>query len=579
MKFINKPETTKEKLFLFLLILICIFSFALSLSFSLEFVISLAEKVIHRTLRDHTKWINILSGVVHIPFLTCLILIFRNFTLLGKKTIELSKNETSNFKTFISKKETKLLFVFVLVFFVFATRQLISADILFQDDISRNHDGDRNWISFGRYISEFLSILIHSTIKLTDVAPLTQYISIFFMAVSIVILVYCIDPESKHPYLTMIPLTFLYLSPYFQDCFLFRFDSPYMVLAVLFPIIPFIYKDNLYSFSYSIFISLILCCMCYQAGSSVYIILVIYFTYNKFVKGEKLSEIGKFVLCSIIAYAASLLIYQLLFSANTTRSDADYYYSTKLTLSALIPNLKYYSSIIFTQTGGLLTKACIFICIALSAFISIKNSKNNKILTLIVFILALILAFALSTGPYIIFETTMLTGRTFMGINCLIAILLYTSFSYLSSEKYLKIAIIPAVLCIYSSIAYLYTLGNCLSEQKNYNEFRYQMIYDDLNDLVDPTQNIYISFEHNVGFCNAFEIALKKYPHLKNTIPCMPSSGSIWNTDYSYRFNFMFDDDESPDSNLPLLKSSYYHDIYGADNHFRIDLHNHLSLD
>ena len=105
------------------------------------------------------------------------------------------------------------------------------------------------------------------------------------------------------------------------------------------------------------------------------------------------------------------------------------------------------------------------------------------------------------------------------------------------------------------------------------------MIYDDLNDLVDPTQNIYISFEHNVGFCNAFEIALKKYPHLKNTVPCMPSSGSIWNTDYSYRFNFMFDDDESPDSNLPLLKSSYYHDIYGADNHFRIDLHNHLSLD
>ena len=87
MKFINKPETTKEKLFLFLLILICIFSFALSQSFSLEFVISLAEKVIHRTLRDHTKWINILSGVVHIPILKCIILIFRNFTLLGNKTI------------------------------------------------------------------------------------------------------------------------------------------------------------------------------------------------------------------------------------------------------------------------------------------------------------------------------------------------------------------------------------------------------------------------------------------------------------------------------------------------------------
>lgn len=30
---------------------------------------------------------------------------------------------------------------------------------------------------------------------------------------------------------------------------------------------------------------------------------------------------------------------------------------------------------------------------------------------------------------------------------------------------------------------------------------------------------------------------------------------------------------------LPLLKSTYYHDIYGDNNHLRIDLHNHLSLD
>ena len=579
MKFINKPETTKEKLYLLLLTLICLFSLAISLSFSLEFVISLAEKVIHRPLRDHTKWINILSGVAHIPFLFSLILIFKNFTTTGIKTTEICKLQTLKLKAFISKKETKILFIFLLVFFIFATKQLISADILFQDDISRNHDGDRNWISFGRFISEFLSILIHCTIKLTDVAPLTQYISIILMAVSIVLLIYCITPDTKHPYISAIPLTFLFLSPYFQDCFLFRFDSPYMVLAVLFPIVPFIYKDNLYSFSYSSFISLIFCCMCYQAGSSVYIILVIYFTYSKFVNGEKLSIIGKFVLCSIIAYAASLLIYQLLFSANTTRNDADYYFSTKLTISTLIPNLKYYSSVIFTQTGGLLTKACIFICIVLSAFISIKNSKYNKLTTCILFFIALILAFILSTGPYIIFETTMLTGRTFMGINCLIAIILYTSFSYLSSEKHLKLIAIPAILCIYSSIAYLYTLGNCLIEQKNYNEFRYQMIYDDLNDLILPNQNIYISFEHNVGFCNAFEIALKKYPHLKNTVPCMPTNGSIWNTDYSYRFNFMFEDDESPYPNLPLLKSTYYHDIYGDNNHFRIDLHNHLSLD
>lgn len=30
---------------------------------------------------------------------------------------------------------------------------------------------------------------------------------------------------------------------------------------------------------------------------------------------------------------------------------------------------------------------------------------------------------------------------------------------------------------------------------------------------------------------------------------------------------------------LPFLKSTYYHEIYGDNNHLRIYLHNHLSLD
>lgn len=575
MNIISLPKNNKEKVYLILIFLVCIFSLILSMNFTLDFIITLTEKAIHRTLRDHTKWINILSGVIHIPFLISLILFFNNFTQLGIKTNDFYKTEKEKFKLFISKKETKILFLFLIVFFIFATKKLISADILFEDDISRNHDGDRNWISYGRYISEFLSILIHCTINLTDIAPLTQYISIVLMAITIVVLLFCIAPETKHPYLSAIPLTFIFLSPYFQDCFLFRFDSPYMVLAVLFPILPFIFKDNLYAYSYTGFISLILGCMCYQAGTSVFIIVVIYITYKKVINGENIKKIIKFVIASILIYALSLLIYQFLFSANTTRTYSDNYYSTKLSLKEFIPNLKTYFSIIVSETGGLLTKACIVICLIISAFISVKKSKYNKLITTVVLFLFLCLAFILSTGPYILFERTMLIGRTFMGINCLIAIILFSTIDFITDCNKIKFIAIPAILCIYSSISYLYTLGNCLSEQKNYNEFRYQLIYDDLNDIVDPENTIYISFKNDVGYCNAFETAVTKYPHLIKTLQIMPANGTIWNTDYSYRFNFMFEDDESENIDLPLIKTTYYHDIFGSNNHFMIDLHNH----
>lgn len=56
-----------------------------------------------------------------------------------------------------------------------------------------------------------------------------------------------------------------------------------------------------------------------------------------------------------------------------------------------------------------------------------------------------------------------------------------------------------------------------------------------------------------------------------------PRENGFWDEDFCYRFNFMFKNEtflNKPD--WELLKSNYYHNIYGKNNHFYIELKNHL---
>lgn len=568
----------KPLIYTILLAAIFICSFLLSTSFALNFAINFTEKIISRTLRDHTKWINILKGLVHIPLLSSIIVFSIQYTLIGNQIAQTIKELWSNFISEIKQKKYFFLFITVTLFFLFSFYNIIHADILFADDMSRSHDGDRNWISFGRYISEFLSIILHCTIKLTDIAPLTQFISILLMSCTVITLLIVISDNNKINFIYIIPLCYTFLSPYFQQCFCYRFDSPYMTLAVLLPVIPFIFKNDIKAYSFMSFLMLIFCCMSYQAGQSVFIMIVIFIAFQRLINGDKIQDIFYFVLSSIIVYAAALIIYELLFAANTNRTDDNFYYSTKLSLKSFIYNLKIYIIDITHNSGGLLTRSCILISLLISCVGVYLKTKINKILSLFLYFILLLLSLLLSLGPYILFENTLFSGRIYMGYNVLISLLLYSSistiFEFTTTRNKKVLFSLPLVICIYSSISFLYTFGNCLKEQKEYNKFRYTLIVEDLIDFINEEQTIYIAFKGTVGYCNSYEIAAKRYPLCE--IPVMPSEGSIWNTDFGFQYNFLFEDEDvSTKPDWPLLISNYYHNIYGQNNHFYIELKNH----
>lgn len=576
----NIIQIKKNNIVLFILSVITLLFFAaLSFNYTSSLIIESMDKVIGRNLRDPQKWSRILKGILHIPVFSCAIFIFNNFFTLGLKTAEKIKQIFFNIFSKLKKSDLIAFILFFTVFFFIAYYKIIDADFYYADDKARLIGDDKtSWISFGRYVSQFFSVFIHTSFPLVDVAPLTQFFSILIMSFSLMILILILDNKIKIA--KSFPLTFLFISPFFSQCFSYRFDNIYMTLAVFFTLIPFLFKDDKISFIYLSIVFLVLSCMSYQAATSVYIMLVIFISLNKIKKNENIKEVIKFILSSVISFTIALLIYKLLFDCS---SDPKYfvpateenYFSTSISIQVIPQNIKNYVLLVTNNVGGIWLKVFI-ICSAIIYYVfSIKNSKINKFIFVAVSIVFIATAFILSLGPYMILKKTLLAPRVFMGFNMFIALILYFCVEDILcsnlSVKNKYIFSIPTHFVIYGCITFLYAYGNCLSHQKEYSDFRFQLIINDMNEYIKEG-DVYISFKgKSTDYCQALDVAVKQYPIINLLLENQPSPNSSWNDKYLYKFNLVSEQENSKEK-LPLLKESYYHDLYGKDNHFVVNL-------
>lgn len=550
--------------------LIC---FILSLNYFNQLELSFVEKFLHRELRDPSKWSRILKDIIHIPLLFSLLYLF---LITNNYGLKIKDNLKNNFNVFFQYlKENKILFFELSFFFFIVYFRIITSDFYYMDDISRNHDGDRAWISFGRFISEFLSPVIHTTINLTDIAPLTQFISILFMAFSLLILSHILI-KSKPSFIKILPLSLIFISPFYTQCFSYRFDNPYMTLSILFSLIPFLFIDDLFTFSYSSVFFLILSCMCYQSSTAIYIIFTIFYVLKLIITKTDNKKIFKLIIVSIISYILGLILYNIFLMSKPNPiypgNDSDCYFSTAISISSIIFNIKQYFTILISSFGGLWIK--IFTLISIIVFIISNTIKSNinKVVSFIFTILFLALALLLSLGPYMIFEKPLLEPRVYMGFNSFIAFILFFTLNNIEFKfsKHNLMFYVPCVGLIYGCIVFLFVLGNCYSQQKKYSDFRIELLLNDLNEFTND-KNIQVNFSGDIGYCQAFHIAQEKYPLISNLILVLPSNSNIWNYDYIYSYNYTYDEDTFTET-LPLLKSTFYHDIYGANNKFLIHL-------
>ena len=485
------------------------------------------------------------------------------------KIYDFLKRETIKYK-FLAKPFIILAFIYCL-----GIVSIIRANFNYIDDLGRVSDGYRGWMNWSRYISEGLSVLIHTDSRLMDISPLPQILACLILALASVILIYVfIEREqiSKWNILAVIPLG---LSPYFLECLSYKFDSPYMALSVLASIFPFLFiqcNEKIY-FCIS-FVGCLIMCMTYQASSGIYVLITLFLAAKKFNEGK---SCFRFIAVSALSYVVSLVVFRIALM----RKLNDYATTDTAGISDLIPivcnNIQTYFNLIYSDFNrGWLVLIVLLVVAYIYSFVKASSLKIYKSL-LLAFAL-LVFGGVLSYGGYILLKHPLFAPRGMYGIGALLAII-SVNITVVSKNNFTKFVCVLLSWCFF---VFSFSYGNALAEQKRYTDFRVNMLMSDLNKL-QPQNNseLLMQLDGNIGKSPALTRRIdKRYPIIKRLVPSTLGADWVWNQYYLYNYfnlprikqHFDTKKQDFKKFNLPVIVNSRYHDIMANDKYILVQL-------
>lgn len=580
MKFITKKPT----LFQLLILLFFIFCLLCILPLSRTIIIALMESIIGRPLQDMTKWNAVIKGTM--SFFASLS-IFAYFLLYFDSGKTVTKVFIEKSKEIFSSKKSIMQIAILFGIYILCYLTLFRANYDFQDDIKRIISGHKSWVGSSRYISEALSVILHTNFYLNDISPLTQIFATGLLALTSFILAYVLT-NGKITKLSLIASTFLGICPFFFENMSYKFDSPYMALAMLFGVLPFLFINDKRAYIVISFLSLIFVCTSYQAANSIYIILSLIITLKDYIEKDQKKECFYFLFRSAACYIFALLVFMLFIMIPTeaTIDERETHIRFGFNLFSLVAeNFKNYNSTLISNYGNIWIRFFTLITIILFPFALIKESQKSKNHTIIVSASCLLIMYLLSFGAYLVIKNTLISDRAFMGFDVLLAsIAVIDTKLFLSSRKYGKIFIFCTISALfYGFLIYDIVRGNLYAKQNDYQKFRFTILMNDMAHVINPHAHNEAYIVGNIGPATSTNMEYRNYKLNFGSV----SSGwthilvKDWNMDLDFLETDSYEEKYNKKTELkseleamPLLVTSYYHDIYGENNRYLVKLKN-----
>lgn len=487
-----------------------------------------------------------------------------------------SKKISEQCKEIIAKGSfAKKPFMALIIIYTIAFCSIFRANFNYIDDMGRAYNGYKNWGSFSRYLSNFLSTFIHGNNFLSEISPLPQLIAILFLSLASLITIYVITEKKEISWWEIIAVLPLGLSPYFLECISYKFDAPYMALSILVSVLPLIfYKQGAFIYSTTIFTCTLAMCATYQAASGIFPMLVALLSFKKWNRGESWKETGKFLGVSAVSYGLGIIVFQ-----QFLMKSADSYVSNGLPipsmfLSTIYSNFKKYFSLVKSDFSRLWLILILLLAIYF-LYAALRSSARNWLISFPVAVGFLIILCLLPFGLYPLLTKPLFAPRAMYGFGVLIAFL--AVFDVMTPKVYLSKFV--SLILSWLFVVFSFTYGNALAVQKEYTDFRIEMVINTMNHLpifsTDNTKTVQLS--GSIGHAPAIQNAIQHYPILSRLIPVMfRGDGWTWGrwrfTNYYGLKNVSSSLNLGIDYELPVLTDTMYFTIRGDNQYILIEL-------
>src|SRR5574344_622083 len=577
------------KLYIIDTILFICFSILLFPSVRNALIEIIETDILHRQIQEF-RYIQFFLGVAYCGYL-CIFLSLFFSTSTGSAFCSSCKKGLNNGLAFFHNnsngKKILLLFCFLMCCFYPLFRANFYATAI--DDVRRSLSGERNFTAYSRYITEIGLVFLHTNFKLADIAPLSQFIGVFFLACTMLILS-AVYNNGRSTLMSIIAALPAALSPWFLADMSYRYDSPSMALSVLISIIPFIFVENNPAYIVTSIISVWIMCMTYQASSGIYVVTVIMYALYIWVNNKKDGkDTIRFILISACCYLFALCFFKFAFVTNQKDDYVDvsvFSFGIPL-IKGIFTNTKEYISYLWSDLGnGIIKYLFILVCFLflLTTMVKAHKQKKNRVPTVIFSILALCSSLIFSFGAFLAIQRPLWEPRAFCGIGVLLAIISIMTVSNCNkfSKKKSVLPLTVIIIYSYSFVAYTFMFGNCVNAQRKYTEFRAQTLLADVNEYCKNPEDTHMYVEGSICCAPGTEIASSIYPLIHRSMDM-----NLTNPYFSlfilkqYGFghysgyelsNAGYLDESNMNKDIPLLKDTGLHTIHGDGTNFYIQL-------
>lgn len=460
------------------------------------------------------------------------------------------------------------------IFFV-GISAILRANFNYIDDMGRVAQGYRGWENFSRFVSNALSTMIHMDNYITDISPLTQLIAVLILALAGIILLYVVYERRAFSVWELIALIPLGLNPYFLECISYKFDAPFMALSILAAIAPLLLRESsVWKYILAVIIGNILVCSSYQAASGIFPMVVILISLRMWFKNKPLKEIFRFILNSVVGFGIALAFFRQVIMIPTDTYVSNVLPSMGELLPMIVTNFIKYFNLILTDYEVFWKWIMVLLMLAFSLS-GLKLSKQRKLLTFALTVVAGIMMFFLCFGLYPALTAPLFEPRAMYGFGVFITLLCIST----AENFQWTVMKMPAITVAWIFFVFAFTYGNALFVQKSYTDFRITQVISDLNDMEAflGDEVVTVQIAGNIGYSPIVERMSADCNILSRLVPVTFRESWDWGLFGFYNYyglkNVKRDSSVDLTSyDLPVIKDGMYHTIYGEGNYVLVKL-------
>ncbi len=295
----------------------------------------------------------------------------------------------------------------------------------------------------------------------------------------------------------------------------YKFDSPFMALALISPIIPFLFLRKKFIFYLLSFIFILISLTTYQAANGIYIIMSMFIILTILTQKQvKTKNILSYIFLFLSSYLFSLIFYKI-FIFNPTENNIKHSLIGNKIVLTIYNNIKFTFKNYCEIIDKTILEYLLIIIFAIFILTILQNSKKNKFNSLIFTLIFLFSTIAMSQGIYLLLKNFYVGPMVFVCIGVILSII--SIYSLKNKIKILNLMLKPTIIVtVYFLIIQANGYANALKTQEIYAKYRINIMISDLNKILPIEKNYKIFINSGqIGNAPMVKNLERNYPIIK----------------------------------------------------------------